>query len=48
MTNISYGLFLTAYISSDNENGEKSVQQPLQKGPPPSLPSKPPKPGIFH
>ncbi|XP_039908857.1 signal-transducing adaptor protein 1-like isoform X1 [Simochromis diagramma] len=33
-----------SYISSDNENGEKSVQQPLQKGPPPSLPSKPPKP----
>lgn len=42
--------FLTAYISSDNENGEKSVQQPsfLQpsnKGTPPSLP---PKPGIFY
>ncbi|XP_006809452.1 signal-transducing adaptor protein 1-like [Neolamprologus brichardi] len=33
-----------SYISSDNENGEKSVQQPSQKGPPPSLPSKPPKP----
>ncbi|XP_063323772.1 signal-transducing adaptor protein 2-like [Pelmatolapia mariae] len=30
-----------SYISSDNENGEKSVQQPSQKGPPPSLPPKP-------
>uniref|UniRef100_A0A3Q4I4E9 Signal transducing adaptor family member 2b n=1 Tax=Neolamprologus brichardi TaxID=32507 RepID=A0A3Q4I4E9_NEOBR len=35
-----------SYISSDNENGEKSVQQPSQKGPPPSLPSKPPKPDV--